>query len=385
MLKGTERGSDLEKPYDLVVLGGGIMGLACAFEEACRGRRVAIVDPNPLGRKASWAAAGILAGRAGVVSNSPFRGFYLRSLAAYPEWLKRVEADSGIPVAFVRGGDYQVFRLDNPASLRSLKARESQLIREKATEFSVRDEWPAFLRPRGCKGPVRAFHFPGEAYVNNRELLAALETALKRGGVDLFPELRIRAIHTAGENVLEAESRKMRARQVLIAAGAWSNEILKLTGWRAPVIPVKGQLASFPAFHPEKTMIHCQEKLYLIPRGNNLIAGTTTEPEIWDEGFDAYGDEKLRGYLGEFFPGLEPDWVETWSGVRPRARDRLPLMGWVDENAGIALCAGHYKSGIGLAPLAAKCMSALLHGEKPPVDLSPFDPKRKGGLQKNTS
>ena len=373
--------SPSEKVYDLAVLGGGIMGLACAFEAVCQGQRVAVLDPNPLGRKASWAAAGILVGRAGVVGSSPFREFYLRSLAEYPDWLKKIENESGMKTAFERGGDYQVFPLDNPDSLRSLEARESQLSREKSVDFSVRDAWPDFLKPHARSGPVRVFHFPNEAYVNNRELLSTLETALRKRGVDLFPGRKPVHLSHAGGNQLEGDGWKLRTKNVLITAGAWSNDILKLLGWMAPIIPVKGQLASFPAFHAEKTMIHCQEKLYMIPRGKSIIAGSTTEPENWGENFDAFGDEKLRASLRDFFPNLKPEWSETWSGIRPRTRDRLPIMGWVDEKNGIAICAGHYKSGISLAPLAGKCMAELLSGKSPSLDLRPFHPLRKAGLK----
>jgi glycine/D-amino acid oxidase-like deaminating enzyme len=79
---------------------------------------------------------------------------------------------------------------------------------------------------------------------------------------------------------------------------------------------------------------------------------------------------------------VTPEWVETWSGLRPRSADRLPLFGWVDDASGIAIATGLYKSGISLAPLASRCLSALLNGEKPPVDLRPFDPWRTGCLQR---
>src|SRR5215217_4584632 len=88
--------SDSSRGYDLIVLGGGIIGLATALEEIERGKRVAVVDAGPFGRQASWAAAGILATRAGLVGNSPFREFHLRSVASYPEWLRRIETVAGL-------------------------------------------------------------------------------------------------------------------------------------------------------------------------------------------------------------------------------------------------------------------------------------------------
>ncbi|HEX2613723.1 MAG TPA: FAD-dependent oxidoreductase, partial [Fibrobacteria bacterium] len=229
------------KPFDLAILGGGIMGLSVAFEETMRGKRVAVLDPNGFGGKASWAAAGILNMRAGVLAGSPFRAFHLRSVPMYPEWLARIEAESGLKVPYTRAGDYQIF-LGDPAqdaeTHRILDEREDQLRRERASRFTRLSEWPAFLKPYGAHGPVRLYHFPDEAYVNNRALIDALVAALKRRDADLFPAARVTRMRKAeGLHTLEGEGLSLRARQVLVAAGAWCNEPLGLLGLSMPLSP----------------------------------------------------------------------------------------------------------------------------------------------------
>jgi glycine oxidase len=373
------------KSYDLAVLGGGIMGLSVAFEEALRGKRVALLDPHGFGSKASWAAAGILNMRAGVLGGSPFREFHLRSVPMYPEWLARIEAESGLKVPYARGGDYQIF-LGDPAkdmeARRILEEREDQLRRERASRFTRLSEWPGFLKPFGAPGPVHLYHFPDEAYVHNRILLEALVEALKRRDAGLFPGARpTRVTRAEGLHLVEGDGFSLRARHLLIAAGAWCNEPLGLFGLSLPLSPAKGQLAMLPNFHGTTTMLHGGERFYLIPRDGKLIAGATTENGAWDEGFDEKGERHLGTELGRFFPGIKPDWIEAWSGLRPRSGDRLPVLGWIDKEAGVAAATGLYKSGISLAPLAAKCLSALLNGEKPPVDLRAFDPWRPAGLK----
>jgi glycine oxidase len=377
--------NDSAKSFDLVVLGGGIMGLSVAFEEAQRGKRVAVLDPHGFGSKASWAAAGILNCRAGVLGGSPFREFHLRSVPMYPEWLARVEAESGLKVPYTRSGDYQIF-LGDPArdaeTRRILDEREDQLRRERAARFTRLEAWPDFLKPFGAPGPVRLYHFPDEAYVNNRALLDALVAALTRRSAGLYPGARATRLHRQdGLHVVEGEGFSLRARQLLIAAGSWCNEPLGLLGLAMPLSPAKGQLAMLRNFHGTSTMLHGGERFYLIPRDGMLIAGATTENGVWEEGFDAKGEGHLGAELGRFFPGVKPEWVETWSGLRPRSGDRLPVLGWADKDAGVAVATGLYKSGISLAPLASKCLSALLNGEKPPVDLRPFDPWRTSGLK----
>lgn len=379
--------NDSAGSFDIAVLGAGVIGLAAAFEESQRGRRVAVIDAGAFGLGASWAAAGILNARAGLLGNSPFREFHLRSVAAYPDWIARIESASGRPIPYSRTGDYQVFPLDDPASRLALHEREDQLFREKAHAFTVRDAWPDFLAPHAAPGPVRVFHYPGEAYVQNRVLLESLTEALRRRGAGLFPGTRVEKFgrEKNGVHVLEAvaEGRGVRilADQVLIAAGTGCNALLGLLGLALPLSPVKGQLAMLPRFYAEDTMVHGVEKFYLVPRGNRLIAGATTERGVDDTEFNARGEAHLAGQLRRFFPRVRPEWVESWGGLRPRSADRLPVMGWVDEGAGIAISTGHYKSGISLAPLSARCLSALLHGEKPPASLAPFDPWRSGALQ----
>ena len=371
--------------YDLAVLGGGIMGLACAFEETLRGKRVAVLDPNPVGHKASWAAAGILAARAGLIGATPLRQMYLRSLYGYPEWLARVETESGVSIPYERDGDYEIFPLDNEDSIHALKERETQLRREKASNFSVTDELPDFLRAHSPMTRVRVFHFPGEARVQNRTLLEALEAALRKHGAEIFPVSPLSITRSERGSRITGEGWDLHTTQVLIAAGNWCDGILKLLGFSLPLSPVKGQLATLPNFHGQRCMVHCREGLYLVLRGDRLIAGATTESGVWNEDFDATGDAYLRDRIRTFFPAVEPEWLETWCGLRPCAADRLPLMGWVDQKKGIAICTGHYKSGISLAPMAARCMSALLNREKSPANLAVFDPHRSGGVKKQPS
>jgi glycine oxidase len=127
-------------------------------------------------------------------------------------------------------------------------------------------------------------------------------------------------------------------------------------------------------------MVHFNEELYLVPRGDSLVIGATTEPGVWREGFDETGEEYIGRHLDRFLPGVAREPMESWSGFRPRTRDRLPWMGWIDSDRGWAICTGHYKCGVSMAPLAAQCMSRLLKGEKTPIDLAPFNPLRRQGL-----
>jgi glycine oxidase len=371
----------LKQAFDLVVAGAGVMGLACALEEARRGGAVGVFDPEATQAQASWAAAGILVTRDAHVFASPFREFYVRSIRAYPEWLAGVSAQSGQAVPLHKAGDYLVFDMDDAAARVKLEAKERQLERERSLAFTVSETLPAHLRDHCALQNVRVFHFPEEAYVQNRDLLSALRSACTKAGVVFLASVPQRAWEfESGRTTFTFPEATWEARRVLIAAGAWSGRLLEDMGVRAPMLPVKGQMMRIPKFHASEAMIHFNDALYLVPRGDTLIVGATTEPGNWNEGFDSIGDDFMETHLRRFLPGVSGQPLETWSGLRPRPRDRLPWMGWLDMDRGWAICTGHYKCGISMAPLAAQCLQRLLRGEKPPFDLGPFNPWRKTGL-----
>lgn len=372
---------------DLAVAGGGIMGLACALEAAIRGRRVAVFAPRSITGaaegSASWAAAGILVTRDARVFHSPFREFYVRSIHSYPAWLDRLAALTSRKVPLHRHGDYLVFDLDTPGAQAQLDARRSQWDREHARAYTESEELPAFLRDHSPLERVRVFHFPGEAYVQNRDLLETLRAACEGQGVQ-FVETTLRGPweHKAGFTEGQTATGAFRARQVLVAAGTWTAPLLESLGITAPLVPVKGQMIRIPRFHSSPSLVHYGEEIYLVPRGDTLIVGATTEPGVWRDGYDEVGEAYIGRHLARFLPEVAKSPVEAWSGLRPRTRDRLPWMGWLDASRGWALCAGHYKCGISMAPLAAESMVSLLEGNRPPVDLQAFDPWRKKGLKK---
>lgn len=371
---------------DVFVAGGGIMGLSCALELARAGAKVTVADPNPVGHKASWAAAGILVTRGGRKPLSTFRRFYLQSIAGYPDWLEGIRGLSGDTVPLIRGGDHLLFDIDTAEGEKAYHEKRAQLQREDALPWEESDDLPAFLKPFARAGHFKALHFKEEAYVQNRLLLAALEKACRHLDVTLVQgDAQVGEAWRHQEKAmpwrLTLDQESLEAGQLLVASGSWSQTWLASLGWQSSLLPVKGQVARLPRPWREAAMVHVGEGLYLIPRGEDMIVGATTEPGEWDESFNAQGEATLSERLHALLPGIVFQPLETWSGLRPRTRDRLPLMGAVPDRKGAWICSGHYKCGVSMAPLAGKCMSQLLSGRKPSADIEAFDPARKGALK----
>ncbi|MEO6095496.1 MAG: FAD-dependent oxidoreductase [Fibrobacteria bacterium] len=378
----------MNRNFDLSIAGAGVMGLACALEAARKGEKVGVFDPSGGGSKASFAAAGILVTRDAHAFASPFREFYVRSIRQYPEWLAGVSAASGVDIPLHRKGDNLIFDMNDSEAVARLDAKRRQFDREKAADFTETDRLPDFLRPHCPLDKVKVFNFPGEAYVQNRDLMTALRIACERAGVVFLTagaDPGSSWTHAGGTTRLDftkAAGETWESRRVLIAAGAWTAQLLEGLGITAPLVGVKGQMIRIPRFHASESMAHFNDDLYLVPRGDSLVVGATTEPGVWDERFDATGEAFIESRLARMLPGISRSSLERWAGIRPRPKDRLPWMGWVDAERGLAICTGHYKCGISMAPLAAQCMTRLMHGEKPPMDLAAFNPWRRQGLSR---
>ncbi len=372
--------------YDLAIAGAGIMGLACAMQAAKTGKKVLVFDPSEENAKASWAAAGILVTRDAQHFLSPFREFYVRSIQQYPAWQQEIKSQSGMDLPLYRESDYQIYDLSHPKGEEQWEAKRKQLEREKSQNYTVTYQLPPFLNKEVNLRKVAVYHFPEEAYIQNRDLLLALKKACENLGVTFITKSTIGSWEFAGGkthlNFAENASSSCMASQVLITAGAWSQILLESLGYIGNLIPVKGQMMRIPKFYAENCMVHFEESLYLVPRGDSLIIGATTEAGNWKQGFDEIGDEYLGQKLAEFLPNISKNKMESWAGFRPRTRDRLPWMGWLNADKGWAICTGHYKCGISMAPLAAECITQLMRGEKTKIDLEPFNPWRKQGLSK---
>ncbi len=368
--------------FDLVVAGAGIMGMACALEEAQRGQRVVVVDPHTPGLKASWAAAGLLVTRGARVFHSPFREFYVRSIQAYPEWVAKLRALSGHDLPIHACPDYQFFSLTGEKESGNFARRLEQLHKEASIDFEVLNTAPAFLQPHVTLDDYRVIHFPHEAYIQNRDLLEVLRLACEKAGVVFHTGQPIRRLHRDGQAswTVSAGEKTLTGEKLLLAAGAWTNDLLALLDLPRLMVPVKGQMLRMPRFYRQEALVHFSEEIYLVPRGDSLVAGATTEAGVWEEDFTEQGREYLTSRLHAFLGKVDATTLETWTGIRPRTRDRLPLMGYLHPDKSLLICAGHYKCGISMAPLSAACISKLLHDEKPPLDLSAFNPRRKKAL-----
>jgi glycine oxidase len=366
------------RSYDAVFVGGGIVGLCCAWRAARRGARVVVLDAAQPPAGATRVAAGMLA-PVGELSFGEPRLLELTLAAArlYPEFVAELEAASGMASGYVRRGALHV-ALDRDEAVQLRRVHELQ------RSLGLEAEW---LPPRGCRelepGLTPSFnggvHAPGEAAVDPRALTAALLAALAAEGVEVRSGTEVAAgVFFEGEGraaagtgarlagVRTASGEELRAAATVLCAGAWSGQAQWLPeAARPPVRPVKGQVLELRSRDgaPPCSRILASERAYLVPRPDGrLIVGATTEEQGFDATVLAGGVHELLREAYRLLPEVaEMELVEAAAGLRPGTPDNLPIVG-PGEIEGLLLATGHYRNGILLAPLAAETIADLLAG-----------------------
>jgi glycine oxidase len=372
-----------KRSFDVVFVGGGVIGLACAWRAAQRGAEVVVIERA---ERPHAGATGVAAGMLAPVGELTFGERELLRLALesarlWPEFAAGVEKASGVETGYELCGALHVaLDRDEAAQLR----RRHDLQRELGLEA----EW---LAPRQCRelepGLTPSFnggvHAAGEAAVDPRALALALLAALSASGVEVrsgrevvdgvWDGERLAGVRTAGGEEGEAE---VRADAVVLCNGAWSG----LAEWlpeqaRPPVRPVKGEvleLRTRPGHEPPARGIIASERVYLVPRRDGrLIVGATEEEQGFDTTVTAGGAHDMLREAYRLLPEVaEMELAGAIAGLRPGTPDNLPRIG-PGAVEGLVLATGHYRNGILLAPLTAEAIAAQLAGEPPSFSLCP--------------
>ena len=369
-----------DKTADVVVVGGGVIGLSVARALARKQvGSVLLVERGELGREASFAAAGMLAPQAEANVDDAFFQLCCRSRDLYPTFAAQLLEETGLDVELDQTGTlYCAFSEHDRKEIekRFEWQRELGLSVEQLTPRQARE-----LEPNLSETVLAALKFPEDTQIENRQLLRALIAANEKLDVKscartIVESLRIEAGKIAGVSTSKGF---VSTRNVVIASGAWSS-LIKI-GTAVPQIriePVRGQMICFVAQPVLARHVIYSPRGYLVPRRDGrLLAGSTTEEAGFAKEVTARGLESIRDHAREIAPsvaGLEL--VDSWAGLRPRAADELPVLGKTGETDGLFFATGHYRNGILLAPLTGELIAALIADNVVAAELQTFTPDR---------
>lgn len=369
---------------DVLVLGGGIIGLSIARALAGAGLEVEVLERLHAGAEASLAAAGMLAPLSETPSDDAFFAACRASRDLWAPFAAALEAESDLTIDLDREGALAVaFGVHEAEALGDL-AMVAHRLGEPAEEI----EPAAFLPRLPDLSPEisRALFLPGEHRVDNVQALAALFVAARRLGVAVSYGCEVHRIEVlAGGTAVrvEGDGFTREAARLVLAAGAWSGTLSLIGGLPPlnplpplPVTPVRGQMALLGGIEwPFKGTVRCAQG-YAARRGlTGLVVGSTTERAGFAAQTTAGGIGGLLTLAGRLFPALAEARLEAvWAGLRPATPDGWPLLGFLPGLPVIA-ATGHYRNGILLAPWTAERIAELvLEGGSAP--LAPFSPQR---------
>jgi len=366
---------------DVVVIGAGVIGCAVAFELAEAGMQVRVIDARAPGAGASQASAGVLAPSVEGHGSPVLRSLGRRSLEAYPAFVERVVAASGLAVEFQRLGTLEV--ATSPDHRAALERSSVELAAE-----GVESHWldAAVLTDREPNlGPhvIGGRQIPAHAVVHVPALTAALAAALARRGVEVASAMAASRLASDGDDVVvHTDAGPLRARQVVMAVGSWAAGLVPPGGTAAPVRPIRGQLLHLGA--PPDTLRHVVwgADVYLVPWSDGTIfVGATSEDVGFDERATASGVAGLLDAAIALVPALAgATFVEARRGLRPASPDDLPYVGRSAVMPGLVYACGHYRNGALLAPLTAALVAGIVGGASPDPALTALAPARAGRL-----
>jgi glycine oxidase len=366
----------LSSSYDVIVVGGGAIGAACARELAVAGRKVLVMEPGDHRGQAWRAAGGMLAPQIEADAKDPLLQLGLAARELYQQLAAALQETTGIDVGLWREGIARVAVDDAEAATLQTKVawqREQGYACEWLEAEDLRRRWP-WLGPA-----VGALWAPQDGALDPERLVRALLADAQRLGVAVVGDQAI-GIEADGRSVtgVKGNAARYRAPEVVVAAGAWSALIQGLPR-QLPVQPVRGQMVALPWPAGVARAIVYNKDSYLLARGHEAILGSTMEyvgfrPEVTSEGL-----AQIIAATMSLCPGLTRAKIRrSWAGLRPISADGLPIIGPEPELPGLWYATGHGRNGILLAGLTGLLIRELMDGEQPSLDLRPFAPQRFG-------
>ncbi|HEX9627332.1 MAG TPA: glycine oxidase ThiO [Acidiferrobacterales bacterium] len=351
------------------VIGGGLIGLLCAYELRQAGKEVIVLDRGQVGRGASWAGGGILS------PLYPWRYPPAVNVLAtwgqerYPELAGSLRASTGTDPEWTRSGLLVIGESD------VISARTWCENHGKAAKILTSEQLAA-LEPEVGAVPGSVILIEDVAQIRNPRLLVALREKLLQMGVEIRENTTVNSVivrnrRISGLCVVDSEISTDRC---LVAGGAWSGDLLAAVGVQLPIRPVRGQMILYRLPQPVFSHILLKDYHYLIPRRDgHVLVGSTFE----DAGFDLTPTESARRELQtaalELLPLLNKYPVlRQWAGLRPGSPQGVPFIGEHPGISGLFVCAGHFRNGIVMGPASARLAADLMLGRPPTFDPAPY-------------
>ena len=363
----------------VVIVGAGAVGLSLAWELAKRDFKVTVFDAKEIGRATSWAAAGILPPANFDAATDPIDRLRGLSHRLFPEWARQLESETGIDTGFRQCGGW--YLADTPGERAAMIGmadywHEMNIECESVSlsEFAKRE--PQISHFAAQRTDAAAWWVPDEFQIRSPHYLSALESVCGKLNVTLRDQTQVVDIAESkqGVRVMIVGGESITADHVVVCGGVGTGQVAQWMRLQDSIVPIRGQMLLLKSASPLINSVINVGHRYLVSRddGHTLI-GSCEEEVGLQLGTTPEMLNTLRKFAFDLCPALsEAEEIKAWSGLRPMTFDGFPMIGRVPETTNVYVAAGHFRSGLHLAPATAVVLADLMTGQAPTVDLSAF-------------
>ena len=357
---------------DVVVIGGGVIGSAIAYDLAKQQQRVILVEKNQPGQEASAAAAGILAVASGRAKRGSMYQLKRAGQALYPALVRELEEQTGIDIEYQTVGVLDLIRTEADEK----KYRQLYELRREqgyAATWLSADEVRR-LEPTLTTNLRGAVHFSGDHHLHNGKLAEAWAKAAAQRGVDVRTGVTVTEARIAGGKVsaVRIGNDWVKTNTVVIAAGSWSRQVGDVFGLTIPIEPAKGQMLAVHA--PQLKYVVSWDDHYLVPRKNGeVVIGSTVEFVGHNKDVTLETLRSLSTCAEELVPGIgKAPLTRFWAGLRPYSPTRRPILCRAPAVDNLIIATGHHRNGIVAAPITGKLICELITTGQTSMSLEHF-------------
>lgn len=365
---------------DVIVIGGGIAGLATARELLRQGAHVTVLERNRCGEESSWAGGGILSPLLPWDYSDPVTQLTQWSNCLYPGFIQALHTETGIDPEFHASGMLVLPGFSNdPEEVARQDARHRiteawcarhdfamRMVRSHEIAPALALDEPALWLPEVCQ-------------VRNPRLLQALVLAVEMNGGTIIEHAEItswKMAHERIQSVATSHGEEYAAASYIVTAGAWSRQLLHEYALKLDIWPVRGQILLFKAQPGLLGTVVLQEpdNFYLIPRRDGyILAGSTVEEVAFDKHTTAHVREELLEKAHRLVPALTEEMLTGhWAGLRPGSPGNIPVIDSHPFVTNLYLNSGHYRYGVTMAPGSARLVSNMILNKPQPLDVTPY-------------
>lgn len=354
---------------NVAVIGSGIIGLSCAWRLSQAGCQVTTFDGNRESQEASWTAAGMLAPHNEAKQPDALWSLCHESLLLWPEFQEEL-CDGPVKSSLDFHHHHSLIPCFSEAEKRQLH-QKVEALKPHGVEFEWIDTAELLHREQQLSEQLIGAYRVAGGVVDPRKVCSALSLRCRELGVKTHFNTKVIGID---QQTIQLENGSTQHfDHIVLAAGAWTPQLAAWTGLQLQGQPVKGQMIRFQADRPKLTshFIH-SEHAYIVQRqDHSLVVGSTMENSGFDKADNPDAIKKLQQGALQLIPSLQQAHVsETWTGLRPKLRDGLPLFQRVNQH--LTITSGHFRNGILLTPISAKLVTELVMDKAPSFALSDF-------------